>query len=135
VEAFVPDPAQAKEVAQLPPHPQLKIELDAFWTSTQIGDGPRPWFAKLALAVDAASGIIFQFEMESPDISLPATAGRCLLKTLPALGCRPAVVYVSPSLFESLAPLVAATGICFKPVPDLPMIEVARSELEPQLGC
>ena len=112
----------------LPQPPKTAWELTAFYSPTPIGEPPRPYFPKMALGVDAATGIILAFQLGTPDHSMAQAAAHGLVQSIQASGCRPATIRVdSINLIRALQPLANALGAELLQAKSLPMANEARS--------
>jgi hypothetical protein len=106
-------------------------ELTAFYSPQPIGEPPRPYFPKMALGVDAASGMVLAFELGTPNKTMAQAAALGLVKSIQASGCRPVTIRVdSASLFRTLRPMADALGAKLVQVTSLRMAVEARRSLE-----
>lgn len=112
------------------------LEVDAFAGFGSIGDGPRPWFAKMGLAADADGGFIAGMVLgERPDEAIEAIAGRALVHAATSLGMRPASVRVrQPGISQAIARFAQQLSIRIESRRTLPMIEEARAAMPEELG-
>jgi len=114
----------------LPRPPGSAWELTAFYALTPIGEPPRPYYPKLALAVDAVTGMILAFQLAPPDKTMAQAAAGALVQSIQASRHRPAVIKVdSVNLMQILQPLASALGAELRKVKSLPMANEARSAL------
>ena len=93
----------------LPQPPQSAWELTAFYAPMSVAEPPRPYFPKMALGVDTATGMILAFQLAGPDQTMAQTAARALIQSIQASGSRPAAIKMdSINLIRSLQPLADA---------------------------
>jgi hypothetical protein len=115
----------------LPQPPQSAWELTAFYAPTPVGEPPRPYYPKLALGVDAATGMILAFQLTGPAQTMAQTAARGLVQSIQSSGSRPAAINMdSVSLIRALQPLAAALGVKVAQAKSLPMANEARRSME-----
>jgi hypothetical protein len=115
----------------LPQTPGTAWELTAFYSTAPIGEPPRPYFPKMALGVDAVSGMILAFELGTPEDTMAQAAARGLVRSIQASGCRPATIRAdSINLVRALKPIADALEAKLLQVTSLPMANEARSSLE-----
>lgn len=115
----------------LPQPPRTAWELTAFYSPTPIGEPPRPYFPKMALGVDAATGIILAFQLGTPEHTMAQAAARGLVQSIQASGCRPAAIRMdSINLIHALQPLANALGAELLQEKSLPMANEARGAME-----
>jgi hypothetical protein len=115
----------------LPQPPESAWELTAFYSPTPVGEPPRPYYPKLALGVDAATGIILAFQLAAPDHTMAQAAARGLIQSIQASGCRPAAIKLdSLNLICALQPLANALGAKLLQSKSLPRANEARRSLE-----
>jgi hypothetical protein len=120
----------AKQLTSLQVEPSLTVELGVRYSSFVIGEGDRPYVAKLAVLLDGNGRSIYGFKMGPPSKSLEQVAGECLVETAQKLGRLPGVVRVDrESLNQALSELAEAGGFQVKQVPVLPAFEWAFEEL------
>ncbi|HWV98608.1 MAG TPA: hypothetical protein VNZ64_02835 [Candidatus Acidoferrum sp.] len=114
------------------PQPAKTVwELTTFYSPMPVGEGPRPYFPKLALGVDAATGAVLSFQLASPEHTMAQAAARGLVQSIQAAGCRPAVIRVdSINLIRALQPLADALGAELLQAKPLPMADEARRFME-----
>jgi hypothetical protein len=115
----------------LPQPAQTIWELTAFYTSMSISEPPRPYYSKMALGVDAVTGMILAFQLGAPDQTMAQTAARGLVQSIEASGCRPTSIKMdSTNLIRALQPLADALGAKLLQAESLPMVNEARLSLE-----
>jgi hypothetical protein len=115
----------------LPQPAQATWELTAFYTSMSISEPPRPYYSKMALGVDAVTGMILAFQLSAPDQTMAQTAARGLVQSIEASGCRPTAIKMdSTNLIRALQPLADALGAKLLQAESLPMVNEARLSLE-----
>jgi len=115
----------------LPQPPQSAWELTAFYSPMPVGEPPRPYYPKIALGVDAGTGMILAFQLTGPDQTMVQTAAHGLIKAIQASGCRPAAIRMdSLNLIRALQPLADALGASLLQAKSLPMANEARRSLE-----
>lgn len=111
--------------------PNFACELGSFYLNTSVWDAGRPYYTKVALLVDAATGYVYGFHLSGAAESLEETAGHCLLKNLSKLKHLPEqIVFPNERLRQAMQPLAAKLGIDVEVAPDLPMLEEARTSME-----
>jgi len=130
----LPPEKKLASLRRLPVQSRFHLELDAFPTLISIGEGPRPWSAKMALAVDGDSGMVLNHTLGKPEVTLGDTAVKCLVDLIQQARCRPGQLQVYPDHAESLAPLANALQLTLQVVEYLPMVEEARSSLMQRFG-
>ena len=136
----VPPPADPPIVADafdlpplvaLPQPPQSAWELTAFYTPMPVGEPPRPHYPKMAIGVDAVTGIILAFQLAGPDQTMAQVAARGLVQSIKASGYRPSAIKMdSINLTRALQPLANALGTELLHAKSLPMADEARRSLE-----
>jgi hypothetical protein len=115
----------------LPQSPQSAWELTAFYAPMPVGEPPRPYYPKMALGVDAATGMILAFQLATPEHTLAQAAARGLIQSIQSSGSRPAAIKMdSISLIRALQPLAAAVGTELLQAKSLPRANEARRSLE-----
>jgi hypothetical protein len=115
----------------LPQPPSAAWELTAFYSPMPVGEPPRPYFPKMALGVDAGTGMILAFQLAAPEHSMAQAAARGLVQSIQASGCRPAVIKVdSLNLIRALQSLADALGAKLLQTKSLPMANEARRSME-----
>jgi hypothetical protein len=115
----------------LPQPAQITWELTAFYATMAISEPPRPYYPKMALGVDAVTGMILAFQLGAPDQTMAQTAARGLVQSIEASGCRPAAIRMdSTNLMRALQPLADALGAKLLQAESLPMVNEARLSLE-----
>jgi hypothetical protein len=115
----------------LPQPAQITWELTAFYATMAITEPPRPYYPKMALGVDAVSGMILAFQLGAPDQTMAQTAARGLVQSIEASGCRPTAIKMdSINLIRALQPLADALGAKLLQAESLPMVNEARLSLE-----
>src|ERR1039457_2235611 len=115
----------------LPQPAQTTWELTAFYTSMSISEPPRPYYSKIALGVDAVTGMILAFQLGAPDQTMAHTAAHGLVQSIEASGCRPTSIRMdSTNLIRGLQPLADALGAKLLQAESLPMVNEARRSLE-----
>jgi len=118
----------------LPQLPHSTWELTAFYAPMSISEPPRPYYPKMALGVDAETGIILSFELAPPDQTMAQAAALGLVKSIQASGSRPAALKLdSINLSRALQPLANKLGIELHQANSLPMANEARQSLS-QIG-
>ena len=106
-------------------------ELTAFYSKSSIGEPPRPYWPKLALSIDAPTGIVLGFQLGDPQQTMATVAAECLKKAVMACGGRPAAIRLdSVNLFRALGPVAKALKAKLLQVKSLPMAEEVRRSLE-----
>jgi hypothetical protein len=115
----------------LPRSPNAVWELIAFYSSMSVGEPPRPYFPKMALAVDAVTGMVLGFQLAPAEDTMAEAAARGLSESIKAAGCRPAAIRMdSPNLILALQPLADALKARLLQVESLPVANEARRSLE-----
>lgn len=111
-------------------------ELDHLMSGARIGKAhERKTFACIALAVDAASGIVYA--PETTDLRVPAAEALAsvFLKSVQQTRCVPKEVHVrTRALKDTLTPLMEPLGVAVKASRKLPAADEARSSLLQFLG-
>ena len=131
------DPPVDPHAFDLPPllaltqPPQAAWELTAFYASMPVGEPPRPYYPKIALGVDAATGMILAFQLAGPDQTMAQIAARGLIQSIQSSGSRPAAIKMdSISLIRALQPLADALRVKVAQAKSLPRANEARRSLE-----
>jgi hypothetical protein len=115
----------------LPQPLQSAWELTAFYSPMPVGEPPRPYYPKIALGVDAATGMILAFQLATPEHTMAQAAARGLVQSIQASGSRPAAIKLdSINLIRALQPLASALGVELHQAKSLPMADEARRSLE-----
>lgn len=115
----------------LPQPPATVWELTAFYSPMPIADPPRPYFPKLALTVDAVTGMILAFQIAARDCTMAQAAARSMIQSIKALRHRPAVIRIdSINLIRALQPLADALGAKLLQAKSLRMADEARRSME-----
>jgi hypothetical protein len=132
-----PDVASLDEatVARLLKLEQAKgfhLELDVFYSPVVIAGEERPYFPKVAMAVDHASGFVGGFHMaESGDLQGAASLAQVLSGALLQLGSRPETLRVQrPRVGQMLATVANHLGIPIYGDPELSALNSARVTME-----
>ena len=132
--ADAPVDTQAFDLAPLlalPQPGQSAWELTAFYAPMSVGEPPRPYYPKMALGVDAATGMILAFQLGTPEHTMAQAAASGLIQSITASGSRPAVIKLdSVNLIRALQPLANALGAKLLQSRTLPMVSEARRSLE-----
>ncbi|MDB6021105.1 MAG: hypothetical protein JWQ04_962 [Pedosphaera sp.] len=114
-----------------PQPPKAVWELTAFYSPMPVGEAPRPYFPKMALAADAGTGIILGFHLAPSGYIMAQAAVRSLIECIKTAGCRPAAIRVdSLNLTQALQPVTEVLKIKLLQVKSLPMANEARRSLE-----
>jgi hypothetical protein len=114
----------------LPQPPHSTWELTAFYAPMPIGEPPRPYYPKMALGLDAATGMILAFQLATPEQTMAQAAARGLVQSIQASGSRPAAIKLdSINLIRALQPLANALGVELHQAKSLPMANEARRSL------
>jgi hypothetical protein len=123
--------AGVASLLQLPQSAGGVWELDAFYSEMAIAELPRPYWAKIALSVEAHSGIILECQMGNPRQTMAESAGLALIACVKKAGARPKTIKVrSLNLEQALQPLADALKTCLERADTLPAMEAARAALE-----
>jgi hypothetical protein len=107
------------------------MELDHVLSGAAIGKkSERKACAAIALAVDAASGIVHAPEVTDTSVAAGDAVAKAFLNAIQANRTLPKEVRVrSRRLKDCLAPLVGSFGVTIKIAPRLPALEQARTQL------
>lgn len=121
-------PDTLKKLSQLPGE---VWELMGFYSNASIsGEGPRPFWPRMGLAVDSMSGRVMGFHLSPPPLTFADAAAGALVEAIKELGARPSTVQVdSPNLQAALQPLAKALDLKLHLVTSLPMAAEARQAL------
>jgi len=123
-------PAELEAMLQIPQDPASIWELAAAYSRSSISEPPRPYFSKLALSVDAQTGLVEAFHLGGPDVSMAQTAAECLMKAIAVTDQRPASIKLaSLNLSRALGPLAEALGVRLVQAKALPMADEALRSL------
>jgi hypothetical protein len=124
------DDAVLASLQRLPQHKNVTWDVSAFYTHAAIHQAPRPFFSKMALCMETQNGMILNFSLGSPDMTMTSTAAKVLAASLEGTGIRPGQVRTdSLALSQTLAPLAEALGIRIQFERHLPTIADARQSL------
>jgi hypothetical protein len=125
------------DVAALSRLPQAEgavWEVIVFYSMMPIGEGPRPYWPKLALVVDGKTGMILECKLSGPASTMAYTAALGLQEAMRKCASRPATVKVgSAPLVRALTPLARELSMGVQVAEELPMAEEARRTFE-QMG-
>jgi hypothetical protein len=112
------------------------IELDYFLSGAMIGKkNERKSFMRVALAVDANTGIVFPPELGAPEISTGDMLAMAMIKAVEAGRALPTIVRVQDQRFKDcLEPISKACGFSIKMVRSLPALASARASLLSMMG-
>lgn len=127
------DPARfdPESLRGLPQDPGAVWELSTAYSNARIIESPRPFWAKLALAVDGHSGHVIQFHLGGRDDRMAQAAAQCLIQSIQAVGVRPGTVAMDSSeLGQAVAPLLTSLKIRLLPAKQMPLTAEARAALE-----
>jgi hypothetical protein len=123
--------AGAGALLQLPQSAGEVWELESFHAHIAIGEAPRPYWAKIALAVHARGGRILASQAGNPRQTMAEVAGQTWMGCARQSGVRPKKVKVrSVNLEQALRPLAVALKTRLERVARLPALEAARRSLE-----
>jgi len=115
----------------IPPVAGSAWELTAFYSGASISEKPRPYWPKLALGVDAGTGMVLGFQLGAPQETMAEVAAQAVRKCIQATGARPAAIKVdSVNLFRALEPLARALNAKLIQAKSLPLSQEARRSLE-----
>ena len=107
------------------------MELDLIYSGAAIGKkGERRACASIAMAVDAASGMVLAPEVADSSVAAGDTLAKVFLKAIQASRTLPREVRVrSQRLKDCLAPLIESFGVAVRVASQLPASDEARSHL------
>jgi hypothetical protein len=110
----------------------LHLELDVAYAPLPIAFEDRPYFPKLALAVDCASGFVGGFHLgDFKDRDGARALGVVLRNALMQMGHRPEVILVQrPRVAAMLTEVAARLGIPVVPEAELSALNFARQSME-----
>jgi hypothetical protein len=130
-ELFLLSDSQRALLARLPRRQELSIEIDCLYSPGLVSDGSRPFFPWLSLAVNAKDGVILGIELANSRTEKPEdVTGRCLIKVLSKLKCRPREFAVKRHrLAVALSPVAEALDAAVFQVSSLPFVELAYADL------
>lgn len=124
-------PAEIEPMMQAAQNTTASWELTSSYSRSSISEPPRPYFSKMALSVDAQTGLILAFNLEGPEVSMAQSAAECLKKAIAATGQRPAGIKLSSlNLLQALGPLAESLGVKLVHAKTLPMAAEALRSLE-----
>ena len=134
-EVFQLDEITAARLKELPQVKQ-QIELDAFAGFSSVGEGDRPFFVKLGLALDAETEMVVGLEVGTSGTDLlESIAGRLLVQVVSKSEARPSRIVLSQkSLLEALRPVAETLGIELQHRKHLPALEQARASMPEHFG-
>ena len=125
---------EAAELAGILEHPRMEAttwELSVSYGPDSICEAPRPYYPKLALAVDGTSGFVLGYELGRATETMADTAVQCLKRAVLTCGGRPRIIKVnSVNLFRALEPVVTRLGAKLLQERSLPMANEARRSVE-----
>jgi hypothetical protein len=124
------DPARAR-LREFPVAKGFYLELDVTYAPFPIGGTERPYFPKLALAVDRASGFVGGFHLSDlKDNDGAVGLGTVLQHALTQAAHRPEAIHVQrPRVAAMLSQAAEALGIPLKSQADLEALNAARADL------
>ncbi len=118
-------------VQALPVNKEAALEFDVFHLMTPVADGARPYFPRMAMLADGASGYIHAMEMAPPERAWGDLVVATWSKGWSSLQARPEAIAIRRSEWlPPLAPLAAALGLRVDLRVELPFIDEARASLE-----
>jgi hypothetical protein len=123
------DPAHfdTSSLMRLPQSPRVVWELSVEYSDAAIGEPPRPFWPKLGLSVDGASGHVLGFKLGGPDKTAAQIAAECLVDCLQRTQRRPETIALnSVDLIRAVSPLLKSLKTGVLPAKRLPMTEEAR---------
>lgn len=133
----LPDPMVKPEeydlagLVKLPQNVRTVWELTAFYSFMSINQSPRPYYPKLALGVEAKTGMVAGFMLSGPEHTMAQAVARGLVQSVQSSGCRPGVIKLdSLPLIQALEPITVALGIKVLHAESLPMAAEARRALQ-----
>jgi hypothetical protein len=125
-----PIPVEWAVVRALPLNPRGALQFDIFHLSSPVAGSPRPYFPRMALLVDDASGYIYGMEMAAPDRAWDDLVVATWSKAWQAAKSRPATIAIRrEEWMPALLPLAESLGIKLKLCAELPFIDEARESL------
>jgi hypothetical protein len=106
-------------------------ELDAFYMRSRVLEGERPYHPKIALLVDARSGMIVGHHLGARQVTFSQTAGHSVAEAITRHGFRPGrIAVVSSLLADALTGFATRLAIMVPVVSHLPMLAEARAAME-----
>ena len=107
------------------------MELDLIYSGAAIGKkGERRACASIAMAVDAASGMVLAPEVADSGVAAGDTLAKVFFKAIQPSRTMPKKVRVRKQKFkDSLAPLMESLGVTVRVASRLPASDEARSHL------
>lgn len=128
---FVLDRNELEKLSALPQRQDFCWELDTFYTYDRIMANPRPYMARISLAMDAVSGQMLAVRAAALEVTLAQATGECWIEAMRRKSTRPGQVWVvAAELAEALNPMAAALGIALQVVGKLPQIHAAKLSWE-----
>ncbi|MBI2813849.1 MAG: hypothetical protein HYX71_06160 [Opitutae bacterium] len=113
-----------------PLNPRGALEFDIFHLRSPVADSGRPYFPRLALLVDGASGYVYGMEMAPPERAWGDLVVSTWSKAWQTATSRPATIAIRrEEWLPALLPLAEHLGIKVELRAELPFIEEARESL------
>jgi hypothetical protein len=132
--AFNLSEADSAQAQALPKREDWTWELDSFFVARAVDEGDRPYFLKVAVVLDARSGIALRQRTAGPQLTLERLAGRALADAIQEVKTRPATVHVGrQSLVDALAELAGQCGLAVKLAGQMPAVAALRQSLQESL--
>ena len=130
------DEASLTELLNLPQRRGFHLEMDVAYAHMVIGGPDRPYFPKLAMAVDRASGFVGGFHLaDAEDRDGTSALATVLRSSLTQLGARPGAILVQRSRVAAmLAKVSSQLHIPVLRDKELDALEAARTQMESIFG-
>jgi hypothetical protein len=126
-----PEAVEAALLLRLPQDGSAVWELNSFYSRDTIVKPPRPYWSKMAMGVDAHSGLVLGFHLGGPELTMAQNAAMGLAQAIRTSGFRPSTLKVeAPPLIQVLEPIARALKIKLVLAKSLPMAREARIALE-----
>lgn len=126
-----PEECDLAGLKKLPQKATTSWELTAFYSSARIAQPPRPYYPKLALAVESNIGVVIGFTLSGPEHTMAQAAAHGLVQAIRSSGFRPEIIKTdSLPLIQALQSITATMEIKTLQAKILPMATEARRSLE-----
>jgi hypothetical protein len=109
----------------------LVWEADAFFNlGTTVGDRDRPYWPRMVVVADHASGFLFHLELIGPEVDPYEAIARTIFDTIKKHGQKPSELHIRDAVFsKALAPMAKELGILVKVKKRLPAILMIKDHL------
>lgn len=125
------DPFTLKALKDAKPGMGLVWEVDAFFNlGMPVGDRDRPYWPRMVVVADHASGFLFNLEMVGPEADTCEAIARILFETIKKHGHKPSELHIRDADFaKALAPIAGKLDISVKVKKRLPAALMVKDHL------